>query len=141
MSNPVNNTSFSKAILSGLLTGIIAAFLNLIYTIVYRESTGFATGEIVMPVTIFIGFPVLLMMGGYAYFLLQKHMKTGTGWFVFFCIAFMAALIMVTILDTRRNGGTLLSGLKGLCLGLEIITCLLAAIFIPYFARHPKIYE
>jgi drug/metabolite transporter (DMT)-like permease len=141
MNKPISDVSFSKAILSGLLTGIIAAVLNVVYTIVYREITGFETAEIIMPLSIFIGFPILLTMGGYAYFLVQRHLPKGLNWFIFFITALLAALVLITFLDTRRNGGALLSGLRGLSLGIEIITCLLAVFLIPFFARHPKIYE
>jgi hypothetical protein len=132
---------FSKSLLAGLLSGVCAAVLNLVYSIIYRNATGFATAEIIMPLSIFIGFPILLAMAGCAYYLLQKHLRAGTSWFIFFCIALLAALVITTILDTKQNGGTLFSGLRGLCLGMEIITCLLAAGLIPYFARHPNIYE
>ena len=140
MEAPIKTSSVSKSLLSGLLTGIIVAVLNFIYSIIYRESTGFATAEIIMPFSIFIGFPILLVMAGYAFYLLQKHLITGTTLYIFFCFALMAALILTTILDTRHNGGAILSGLRGLCLGMEIITCLFAGLLIPYFARHPKIY-
>lgn len=141
MENSLNVTPFSKSLLSGLLAGIIAAAVNLVYSIVYRDVTSFATAEIIMPFSIFIGFPILLSLAGCAYYLLQKHLHAGGNWFVFFCLALMAAAVFTTILDTRQNGGALLSGLRGLCLGMEIITCLLAALLIPYFAKHPQIYE
>jgi uncharacterized membrane protein len=94
-----------------------------------------------MPLTIFLGFPILLALGGAVYYLVKKHLPNGTVWFFLFCIALMAALVLVTILDTKQDGGSLLSGLRGLCLGLEVITCLLAAFFIPFLATHPNIYE
>jgi hypothetical protein len=140
METPIKISLFSKSLLAGLLSGVVAAAVNLVYSIIYRESTGFATAEIIMPLSIFIGFPILLAMFGGAYYLLQRHLHAGTRWFIFLCIALMAALVLTTILDTKQNGGALFSGLRGLCLGMEIITCLLAAILIPYFARHPKIY-
>ena len=96
----INENSFSKSILSGLLTGIIAAVSNTIYTIVYREITGFATAEIIMPLSIFVGFPILLSMCGYAYFLMQRHLPSGLIWFIFFIIAFLIAMVLITILDT-----------------------------------------
>jgi len=133
--------SFSKSLLSGLLTGIMAAILNLVYMIIYRDVTGFATAKIIMPLSIFIGFPILLALGGCAYFLVKKHLSAGTSWFIFFCLSLLAALLWITILDTSYDQGSLLSGLRGLCLGMEIITCLLAALMIPYLAMHPKIYE
>ena len=133
--------SLSKSILSGLLAGLAVAFLSLIYTMVYRETTGFATAKIIMPISIFIGFPILLVLGGFAYFLFQKHLHAGNVWFIIFCIAFLVTLALITVQDTRNEGGRFISGLRGLCLGLELITCLLAVFLIPYFARHPQIYE
>lgn len=141
MNIPINKASLSKSILSGLLAGLIAAFLGLIYTLLYRESVDFATAEVIMPITLFVGFPILLVLGGFAYYLFQKHIPAGTTWFVVFCIAILAALILITVRDTRTEGGRLLSGLRGLCLGLEVIICLLAAFLIPFFRRHPGIYE
>jgi len=137
----VNSTTFSKSLLAGFLTGIIAALLNLVYMIIYRESTDYAADLIVMPLTIFIGFPILMAMAGSAYFLLQKHLLSGTTWFIIICFIGMIALLTVTILDTRLNHGILLSGARGLFLGMVIITSLLAAFLIPYLARHSKIYQ
>ena len=136
-----DTTSFSKSLLAGLLTGIIAALLNLVYMIVYREATNFATDLIVMPLTIFIGFPILMAMTGSAYFLLQKHLHSGTTWFVLFCLCGMIALLLITIYDTRLNHGSLLTGARGLFLGMVIITSLLASFLIPYLAKHSKIYQ
>ncbi len=140
MKNIITSTSFSKSLLAGLLTGIIAAFLNLVYMIAYRESTNFAADMIVMPLTIFIGFPILMLMAGSAYYLLQKHLLSGTTWFVIFCQIAMITLLSVTILDTGLNHGAVLTGTRGLFLGMVVITFLLASFMIPYLARHPGIY-
>ncbi len=141
MNNPPGSISLSKSILAGLLTGIICAIAGVVYNIVYREITDFARGEIIMPVSLFIGLPVLLVMGGFAYFLLVKHLPAGHSWYIVLSLVFLAALIIVTILDTRQNSNGLFAGMRGLCIGLEIITTLLAIILIPYFARHSRIYE
>ena len=74
----ISSPTFSNSLLSGLLTGIIAALLNLVYVIVYRESTNFGSDLVVMPLTIFIGFPILMVLAGLAYFLLQKHLHSGS---------------------------------------------------------------
>ena len=141
MNNQSIGTSLTKAILSGLLTGVIAAIVNLVYTIAYREISGFDRANIIMPMTLFIGLPILLTMAGFAYYLIKRHMPFGTRWFFSFCILLLIALIFVTIGDTSGEEGTPMSGLRGLCLGLEVITCILAAFFIPYFANHPDLYE
>ena len=42
MKTLLDTTSFSKSLFTGLLTGIIAALLNLVYLIVYHESKNFS---------------------------------------------------------------------------------------------------
>jgi hypothetical protein len=135
-----DSTSFSKSLLAGLLTGIFAALLNLVFIIIYRESTNFSADMIIMPLTIFIGFPILMVMAGSAYYLLQKHLLTGTAWFVIFCYVGMITLLIVTILDTSLNHGALFTGARGLFLGMVVITFLPAGLLIPYLARHSGIY-
>ena len=142
MYNPVTITTLSKSILAGLLSGVLAALINLGYVIIYRESTGFGGDNIyVMPLTIFIGFPILLLVGGMCYFLIQKHLPNGKMWFSILCITILAALVVLVIQDTRNHHGSIMSGARGLFLGMIVITFLLAAFLIPYFARHSKIYE
>jgi len=137
----ISAPGFSNSLLSGLLTGIIAGLLNLVYVIVYRESTNFGADLVIMPLTIFIGFPILMVLAGSAYFLLQKHLHSGTNWFKGICIISMIVLLVLTFRDTGMNHGTLLTGARGLFLGMVVITFLLAAFLIPYLARHSKIYR
>ena len=141
MKNFITSVTFTKSLLVGLLAGIVAAMLNLVYMIIYRESTNFAADLIVMPLTIFIGFPILMVLAGSAYYLLQKHLLSGSTWFAIFCLIGMISLLFVTIIDTRLNHGTVLSGARGLFLGMVVITFLLAAFLIPYLAKHPGIYS
>src|SRR5664279_4795786 len=137
MYNPVTATTPSKSILAGLLSGVIAALINLIYVIIYRESTGFSGDNIfVMPLTIFFVFPILLLLGGMGYFLMQKHLPNGKMWFSLLCIILMAALVGFVIHDTRFHPGSLLSGSRGLFLGLIVITFGLAAFLIPLSLIH-----
>ena len=137
----ISPPTFPKSLLAGLLAGIITAFLNLVYMIVYRESTNFATDLVVMPVTIFIGFPILMVLAGSAYFLLEKYLHGGPVLFMSICFISMIALLIVTIGDTRVNHGALLTGARGLFLGMVVITFLLAAFLVPYLARHSKIFQ
>ena len=136
----ISSPSFSNSLLSGLLTGIIAALLNLVYVIVYRESTNFGSDLVVMPLTIFIGFPILMVLAGSAYYLFRKHLHLGAKWFMIICFISMIVLLILTLQDTRMNNGALLTGARGLFLGMVVITFLLAAFLIPYLARHSKIY-
>jgi hypothetical protein len=141
MKTLISSPGFSKSLLAGLLVGIIAAMLNLVYMIVYRESTKFGADLVVMPLTIFIGLPVLMVLAGSAYFLLQRHLHSGGRWFKSICFISMVLLLIVTIQDTPVNHGPLLTGARGLFLGMVVITFLPAAFLIPYLARHSKIYQ
>jgi hypothetical protein len=42
--------------------------------------------------------------------------------------------------DIALNGPAILSAVRGLCPGMEMGTCLLAAFLIPFLTKHPKIY-
>lgn len=141
MSNLLKGTLFANSLLAGLLTGIVAAVLSLTYTIIYRDAAHYSGGIIVMPVSIFIGFPILLAILGCAHFLVRKYLHFHRKGFALFCIAAMILFSLIIILDTRENTGLLFSGFRGLCLGLVIISSLLGAFLIPYLARHPDMYE
>ena len=141
MDNKIYANQFSKSVLSGLLSVLIIAVLALVYTIIYREKANVAGFRIIMPLTIFIGFPVLDAVAGYGYFLLRRYIPSGKKWFSFLCVALMFGLIGLTIFYTASSSNTIFSGVRGLLIGLELITFLVTAICIPYFARHPEAYE
>ena len=50
------------------------------------------------------------------------------------CFISMIAFLIVTILDIRVNHGALLTGARGLFLGMVVL-------LFPYLARHSKIYQ
>lgn len=141
MKTLLKGTAFSNALLAGLLTGLGAAVANLAYTIIYRDAAHFDGGIIVMPFSIFIGFPILLALIGCAYFLLRKYLHVHERGFILFCAVAMVLFSLIIVLETQQNQGSFFSGFRGLCLGLVIITFSLAAIFIPYLSRHPDLYE
>jgi hypothetical protein len=140
MDNNKYTTSFSRAVLAGLFTGLIAAVAVLLYDIIYRDYANVSAAKIIMPVTIFIGLPVLGAVAGYIYFLLHKYLHAGKGGFIVCCLVLLAGCTMFTVLKTTNSGG-IFSGTRWLYLGIEILACVLAALLIPYFARHPEVYE
>lgn len=141
MNSSINISPFSKSVLGGLLTGVIVAVVALVYNIIYRNSANVSTAQIIMPLTIFIGFPIINAIAGYIYFLLRKYLHGGRIGFMIFCLVALAVSVIITVVDTKNNSGSLFSGIRGLFLGMELITCILAAILIPYFAKHPEMYE
>ncbi len=141
MKTVLKGSAFSNALLAGLLTGIIAAVANLAYSVIYRDAAHFDGGIIVMPFSIFIGFPILLALIGCSYYLLSKYLHVQQRGFILFCLGAIVLFGLIIILDTQQNNGSLFSGFRGLCLGLLIITFSLAAFFIPYLSRHPDMYK
>ena len=134
------NINLSKALLGGLLTGIAAAIVNLIYIIIFRESMDYARFGIATALVIFTFFPLLLLLLGGFYFLMVRHLRKGTLTFSLLIMLVTILLILETLLNMHATGRPWASR-DGLLMGSEILTGLLAAFLIPYFVRHPQLYQ
>ncbi len=81
-------TSFSRALLAGLICGIIAALLNVIYDFYYRRITGFDTDKLISPFPIFIGFPLLMVITGMIFLGLVEYIK-GENFFLLYYFSWL----------------------------------------------------
>ena len=126
-------------LLAGLLTGLITAVLVLFYNIIYRGASGLDTYEIIMPLSIFTAFPLFGLVSGGTYYLFASHLRRGDVLYCIVCILFMSILVLVTAL-TGHSVPPGLKGFRGLFVGIELITGILAAIAVPFFAHHEKLF-
>ena len=135
------NTPLSKAVLGSLLTGIIVTVVNLIYDHVYRSITNYYFSEI-FSIYALISFSILICMaGGIIYFLLNKYFAKGTVIYIILFVALTVAGLFMHMSSYMPNGEPISSGgIKGLKIGLDIITGDSAAFLVPYLAEHPKIW-
>jgi len=136
--NHAKNTSFSRSVVAGLVCGLIASLLNVVYDLIYRTSTGFESDKLISPIPIYFSTPVVLIICGVIFFEMVEYLKIGKLLFTAFFLALTAILV---IIDLFRYGNvTDLSGMRGLLLGIEIVTGLSIALLLPFFATNPKIF-
>ncbi len=128
-----------RCLLGGLFTGIITAVIVVVFNVVYRQAVDLSAYEIVMPLSIFMAFPLFNLLAGGIYFLFIGHLKRGPQMFTITVLLIMALCALVTIFSGRRSGHTV-EDFKGLVLGMELIEGVMAAFLLPFFARHPNLY-
>jgi hypothetical protein len=131
--------TLGRGLLAGLLTGLITAVIIVIFNILYRRSADFYAFEVVMPVTIFMVFPLFDLLAGGVYFLFVDHLHKGN--LLFRTIFILLTLTGAGVTALTGQGETpALGGFRGLVLGIELICGGLTAVLLPYLAQHPRIY-
>jgi uncharacterized membrane protein len=138
---PYTYSPLAKGLLGGLFVGIAATVLNLLFDLVYRKMTGYEFAQYVnINSIIFFTIPTLIA-AGIAYSVLVEYVKKGAMIYVIGCIVITVIFAFVplgpSMLPTNQPMPT---SARGLTLGIEIITGVLAAFALPYFAEHEKIW-
>ncbi len=128
-------TSFSRALLAGVICGLIAALVNVIYDFVYRRIADFHIDKLISPFPIFIGFPLMMAIAGIIFWILVEYLKQGK--LVFTIIFFLATLVALAF---DIFGPNVSSQMTGLLLGMIIVSGILIAFLLPYLATHPGIF-
>ena len=127
------NTSFSRSLLAGIVCGILAAILNLVFTVFYRKATDFAAYKVVEPLLIFIAFPLLFVIAGFIFFEMVENIRKGRLYFTILSLVMMAIALVFGLRQLERGIGDLL-------FGIILITGLLVSLLLPFLATHPKIF-
>lgn len=129
---------FAQSLLAGFLVGLGTSLAVLIFGQIYRDKTSFTAGYFISPAYIFVFIPIVSALVGCLYHVCRTYLKRGTVGFIALCIILIAGLVWGTISGTTYNTGPLFSGIRGMYIGIESITLILAAIFIPLLVQHPK---
>ena len=129
--------TFSKSLLAGFMVGLATSVVVLVFEGIYRQDTAFNDGYFISPAYIFVFIPIVSALAGCLYYACRNYLKKGTAVFVILCVVVVTALVIATISGTSKNTGLLFSGFRGMYIGIETITFILAAIFIPFFVKHP----
>jgi hypothetical protein len=129
----------SRCLLAGLLTGIVTALVVVVFNVVYRNVQDLIAYDIVMPVSIFLAFPLINLIAGGAFFLFVTHLRNGIAIYKTTVLSVMIVLALFTVFTGKTENSTE-EKFRGLLLGLELIEGLLAAFLIPFFANHPKLF-
>lgn len=127
------NTSFSRALLAGLICGLVAAVLNAVYNFYYRKATGYESDKFIEPMLIFMAMPLLLVITSFIFFEMVEFLKRGKLMFTILSLVLLAVAVIIGLSET-------MSGVTGLLFGMAIITGLIVAFLLPFLATHPKIF-
>jgi len=130
-------SSFSRALLAGLICGIIGAALIAFYTFEYRKMTEFKGLGFLEPMIIFIAVPLLMVLAGFLFLGMVEQFKNGEFLYILLALALTIGGIVVVVIVKE---GPMLSGSKGLLLGIITIGGLISSFLLPFLGTHPKIF-
>ena len=130
-------SSFSRALLAGLICGILGAALIAFYTFEYRKITEFKGLGFLEPMVIFIAVPLLMVIAGFLFLGMIEQFKNGELLYIVLAVVLTVGGFIVVLVV---NEGPMLSGSKGLWLGIITIGGLISAFLLPFLGTHPKIF-
>jgi drug/metabolite transporter (DMT)-like permease len=99
------NTSFSRSLLAGIVCGILAAILNMVYTVFYRKATDFTAYKVVEPLLIFIAFPLLFVIAGFIFFEMVENIRKGRLYFTILSLVMMAIALIFGLRPLEKGSG------------------------------------
>jgi hypothetical protein len=132
----------TRGIMGGLFVGIAAAVINLGFDLAYRKITGYEFAAYInINSIIFFTIPTLVA-AGIVYSILLHYFKKGLLIYITLSIILTVVVAFIPLGPSMLpTGDPMPASARGLTLGVEIITGVLGAFAIPYFAEHPKIWS
>ena len=130
-------SSFSRALLAGIICGIASAALVVIYASVYRNMTGFRGMGFIEPSIIFVGCPLVMVLAAFIFLGMVEVWKNGEVIFVLAALVLTAGAIVSEFFFLPGRATT---SAFGLLLGAELIAGLIMAFLLPFLGTHPKIF-
>jgi hypothetical protein len=132
----------SRGILGGLFVGILAAAVNLLFDYLYRKFTHYQISEFVnINSIIFFTIPTLVA-AGIVYAILKQYVRNAL--IIYIALALVLTVVVAFIPlgpNMLPNGKAMPDASRGLTMGIEIITGLMGAFALPYFAEHEKVWS
>ena len=130
-------SSFSRALLAGVICGILSAVLVSIYTYEFRKITDFKGLGFLEPNIIFVAFPLLMVIAGFIFLGMVEVFKNGE--FLFILVALLLMIGGIVFVLVSREGAVM-AGATGLLLGVIGIAGLIMSFLLPFLGTHPKIF-
>ena len=140
MNHDYQPTEFSKTLLTGVFTGIIATCVNLLYNFIYRGIEGFYLSEIINVSSIIFMTMILFVVGALAYFMLTRSTKQGNLIYIVVFSILTLLCIYFSLHVNRSNNPLEIEQFRGLLLGTVALTGLMLAVLVPYLSKHSESY-
>src|SRR5262250_646434 len=90
-------SSFSRALLAGLICGILGAALIAFYTFEFRKLTEFKGMGYLEPMVIFIAVPLLMVLAGFLFLGMVEQFTNGELLYVLLCLVLTIGGIVVVL--------------------------------------------
>jgi hypothetical protein len=133
---PIN---LGRGLLAGLFAGMIISVVILVFNVIYRGIVELYFYNSVMPLSIFMIFPLFNLVAGGVYYLFVSHLRKGHQLFILIVLLVTVLAALATYFIDRSTDHKL-QEFRGLLVGLELIEGILCAILIPFFANHPTLF-
>jgi len=134
-------TPFSKAVLTGVFSGIVTTVICLGYNLFYREETGFSPSELInVSSLIFIVNLIFLSLGFIYYFFIYSFKRGDISYIIVFALL-TAFTAMKSMQVHRSDNPTLNAEFRHLLMMLVIIIGVAGSLGIPYLFHSKKFDE
>ena len=131
MNSYEQRTPLSKALMTGLFTGLVATIVSLFYNIIFRFSTGFPLSEIINVSSIIFVINLIFVFIGLFYFLIHKISTRGNLIYLVLTVIIMIIVLWLTAGMQGSENARYAHEFKGLLTGLVIIMSI-NALLIPF---------
>ena len=138
MKRPEHIPTFSKALLAGTLTGIIATMINVIYEVIFRSITNYEPAAWFNFFSITFASVLVLMLTGMFFYLFARS-NSFKSYDVAIAVIVIASVCITAFLHSDKSQ-TAFYGNHGLVAGFVILSGILALTLLPYLFRHPKLF-
>ncbi len=140
MNHDYQPTEFSRTLLTGVFTGIIATCVNLVYNFIYRGIEGFYPSEIINVSSIIFVTMLILVIAAIAYFALTHFVKQGNLIYIVVFGVLTLLCLYVSLHVNRSNNAVETEQFRGLLLGTVALTGIMSVVLVPYLSKHSESY-
>lgn len=134
------NSHIYKPLMAGLFAGYIATVFNLVYDVLFRESTTFPLHDLVNVSTIIFATLFALPLAGVVFALIDRLFPKGDRIYIVLSALFTGLCIYGTLQVHRSPDPALTVQFQHLLLGIVIISGVFATAAVPWLVKHQDIY-
>ena len=136
--DPIYQTRFSSALLTGVFAGIAATLFCMVYYLAFKEITGFPFSSLINVSSLIFVINLLFVIIGLIYSFFVKFSRKGEGLFIILFIV-LTALSLYAAMHAHRSDDSLLNHeFQELLAGIVVIVGISAFVFIPILFHNRK---
>lgn len=139
MNYDLEHTTFSKSVLAGLFSGLIATMLCLLYNAIFRSVTVFSLSELINISTISFSILLSVTIAGLIFYSFDYFFKNGILLFKIVSLVITGILVLLCFQVNRTQILIFNIDFRQLLSGIVLITGLCIAGLIPFFFKHDYI--